>query len=212
MLPLIKLHPLNPEVRRLRQISDDLKSGSVFIFPTDTVYAIVADSYSKKGVESLYELKHLPKNKPLSLLCYDISMASLYIEHLPNSAYRIMKRFIPGPYTFVFRANKNLPKPSVLHQKNRQIGIRFPNHIFLQTLLSIHGNPLTSTSASLEDEFIIEPELLETTYGKHVEGIIDGGIVKAEPSTILEWEGDFFITRRVGKGFEAIQAEVRSEI
>ncbi|MGV3667285.1 MAG: L-threonylcarbamoyladenylate synthase [Leptospira bouyouniensis] len=207
---IIYLHPDNPEIRKLKQISEQLKDGGIFIFPTDTVYAIIADANSKSAVEKIYSIKKLPKDKPLSLLCKDISMASHFIEYLPNSAYRFMKRVTPGPFTFVLKANKNLPKPSIAHHKDKQIGIRIPNHIYLQELLNIHDAPLTSTSAFSNDEFIIDIDDLETIYGHLVNGIVDGGIVKTELSTILQITDDSIVLIRAGKGYETIQNEIQT--
>lgn len=204
---IIYLHPENPEIRKLKSISENLKSGAVYIFPTDTVYAIIADSHSKEGVEKIYQIRKLPKDKPLSLLCKDISMASEFIEFMPNSAYRMIKRIIPGPFTFIFKANKNLPKPSVAHHKDKHIGIRFPNHIYLHNLLEIHNSPLTSTSAFTDDQFIIDIDDLDTIYGSKVNGIVDGGIVKIETSTVIDFTKDEPTVIREGKGFELIQNE-----
>ncbi|EMO85166.1 L-threonylcarbamoyladenylate synthase [Leptospira santarosai] len=199
---ILSLHPINPENRKLQQISDKLLEGRVYIFPTDTVYALVADSQSKLGVEKLYELKNIPKNQPLSLICPSISVASNYIEYLSNDAFRLMKKITPGPFTFITRANKHLPRISFSNQKEKQIGIRIPDAIYLQKLLKIHPNPLTSTSVFANDEFVIEVDLLERIYGARVEGIVDGGIVKVELSTILDLTGDKVAIIREGKGFE----------
>ncbi|MGE8720386.1 L-threonylcarbamoyladenylate synthase [Leptospira terpstrae] len=205
---ILYLHPENPEVRKLKQISERLKDGAVYIFPTDTVYAIIADAHSKLGVEKIYAIRKLSKDKPLSLMCKDISMASNFIEYLPNSAYRLMKRVTPGPFTFVLKANKNLPKPSVAHHRDRQIGIRIPDHIYLSELLKIHDSPLTSTSAFSGDEFIIDIDDLDAIYGNQVEGIVDGGIVKTELSTILQINDDSIDLIREGKGYELISSEI----
>ncbi|MCG6147289.1 threonylcarbamoyl-AMP synthase [Leptospira levettii] len=207
---IIYLHPDNPEVRKLKQISERLKDGAIYIFPTDTVYAIIADAHSKTAVEKIYSIKKLPKDKPLSLLCKDISMASHFIEYLPNSAYRFMKRVTPGPFTFVLKANKNLPKPSIAHHKDKQIGIRIPDHIYLQELLKIHESPLTSTSAFSNDEFIIDIDDLDTIYGNLVEGIVDGGIVKTELSTMIQINDDSIELIRAGKGYEQIENEIQN--
>ncbi|MBM9499612.1 threonylcarbamoyl-AMP synthase [Leptospira sp. 201903071] len=201
---IVSLHPINPEKRKLQQISDNLLEGKVYIFPTDTVYALVADSQSKSGVEKLYELKNIPKNQPLSLLCSSISVASNYIEYLPNEAFRLMKKLTPGPFTFIIRANKHLPRVSFSNQKEKQIGIRIPDAIYLQELMKIHPNPLTSTSVFANDEFIIEVESLEEIYGSRVEGIVDGGIVNVELSTILDVTGDELIIQREGKGSDLL--------
>ncbi|MCC5815063.1 MAG: threonylcarbamoyl-AMP synthase [Leptospira sp.] len=204
---IIYLHPQNPEARKLKQISEDLKSGAVYIFPTDTVYAMVACANSRTGTEKLYKLKDMPKNKPLSLLCKDISMASQFIEYLPNPAYRLMKKLSPGPYTFILKANKSLPKPCVAHHKNRHIGIRYPDHIYLQELLSVHNAPLTSTSVLTNDEYLTDIDELEDIYGNQVEGIVDGGLVQVEMSTILDFTNDDMEVVREGKGFDLISLD-----
>ncbi|XDD50264.1 L-threonylcarbamoyladenylate synthase [Leptospira sp. WS92.C1] len=201
---ILSLHPINPEKRKLQQISDKLLEGNVYIFPTDTVYALVADSQSKLGVERLYELKNISKNQPLSLVCPNISVASNYIENLPNEAFRLMKKLTPGPFTFIIRANKHLPRVSFSNQKEKQIGIRIPDAIYLQELMKMHPNPLTSTSVFTNDEFIIKVESLEEIYGSRVEGIIDGGIVDIELSTILDVTGDKMIVLREGKGSDLL--------
>jgi len=201
---IIYLHPINPEIRKLNSISEDLKKGAVYIFPTDTVYAIVADANSKEGTEKLYKLKKLDKNKPLSLLCKDISMASQFIEYLPNEAYRLMKKITPGPFTFILKANKLLPKPCIVHHKDRHIGIRFPDHNYLQELLKIHESPLTSTSVITDDEHVTNSEDLDSQFGDKVNGIIDGGIIQIEPSTIIDFTGNDMKIIREGKGFERL--------
>lgn len=178
--------------------------GKVYIFPTDTVYALVADSQSKAGVERLYELKNIPKNQPLSLVCPNISVASNYMESLPNEAFRLMKRITPGPFTFIAKANKHLPRVSFSNQKEKQIGIRIPDSVYLQELMKLHPNPLTTTSVFAGDEFIIEVDSLEEIYGSRVEGIVDGGIVEVELSTILDVTGDEIVVVREGKGAELL--------
>ena len=202
---LLSLHPENPEKRILKQISENLKDGDVYIFPTDTVYSFVADSQSKIGIEKLYILKNLEKTKPLSLLCPSISVASEFIENIPNSAYRLMKKITPGPFTFIFKANKNIPRASLTNQKTKDIGIRIPDNIYLQSLLELHGNTLTGTSVYSSDEYIISADEIEELYGKKIKGIINGGILKQELSTIIDFSsGDMEIIRE-GKGIELIE-------
>jgi tRNA threonylcarbamoyl adenosine modification protein (Sua5/YciO/YrdC/YwlC family) len=201
---ILNLHPKNPEIRTLKTISENLKNGSVYIFPTDTVYAIIADSKSKKGIEKLHELKHTDKNKPLSLLCPDISTASEYVETLPNEAFKLMKRITPGPFTFILKANKNIPKWAVVNPKAKTIGIRIPESIFLQELLKVHEGTLTCTSVFTGDEYLTDINDLEDLFGNHVDAIIDGGIAKVETSTILDFTNDEMEVLREGKGFDRI--------
>jgi tRNA threonylcarbamoyl adenosine modification protein (Sua5/YciO/YrdC/YwlC family) len=201
---ILYIHPENPEIRKIKQISQRLKDGAIYIFPTDTVYALIACANSREGTDKLYTLKNMPKNKPLSLLCKDISMASQFIEYLPNPAYRLMKKLSPGPYTFILKANKKLPKPCVQHHKDRHIGIRFPDHIYLQELLMVHNGPLTSSSVLTDDEYLTDIDDLDAIYGEKIEGIVDGGLVQVEMSTILDFTSEEMIVVREGKGFEFI--------
>ncbi|PNV75315.1 L-threonylcarbamoyladenylate synthase [Leptospira inadai] len=201
---ILSIHPKNPEKRILGQVSHRLSEGGVYIFPTDTVYGLIADSQSHSGVEKLYKLKNIPKNQPLSLLCPNISVASHYIEQLSNEAFRLMKRITPGPFTFIVKANKHLPRVSFTNQKDKNIGIRIPDSRYLQALMEIHPNPLTSTSVFIKEEFIIDVEMLEEEYGDRVDGIVDGGIFQVELSTILDCTGDGIVITREGKGMELV--------
>lgn len=198
------LHPQNPEKRILGQISKRLSEGGVYIFPTDTVYALVADSQSHAGVEKLYKLKNIPKNQPLALLCPNISTASNYMEQMSNESFRLMKRLTPGPYTFVVKANRHLPRVSFSNQKEKHIGIRIPNSPYLQTLMELHPNPLTSTSVFFKDEFVIDVDRIESEYGSRVDGIVDGGILELDLSTILDCTGDSVTILREGKGMDKV--------
>lgn len=207
---IIHLHPINPEIRKLKQISEALKEGEIFIFPTDTVYALVADSSSKKGIEKLYDLKKIDKKHHLSLFCSDIARASTYIEYMPNYAYKIMKRLTPGPYVFVFKANKNISRIALPNEKTRHIGIRIPNNKAFLSLLDVHDTPLVSTSVFTNDEFIIDVDSLEDTYGHRISGIIDGGIVETELSTVVDFTEDQPQILREGKGIEEIQTLIQS--
>lgn len=201
---ILNLHPKNPEIRTLKNISENLKEGEVYIFPTDTVYAIIADSKSKRGIDKLHELKHSDKHKPLSLLCLDISTASDYIEQLPNDAFKLMKRITPGPFTFIFKANRNLPRWAVVNPKAKTIGVRIPENIFLQELLKVHDGTLTSTSVFTGDEYLTDIDDLEDLFGNQVSGIVDGGIAKVEMSTVLDFTKDEMEVVREGKGFDRI--------
>ena len=203
-LMILNLHPQNPEIRTLKTISENLRNGSVYIFPTDTVYAIIADSKSKQGIEKLHELKNTDKHKPLSLLCRDISTASDYIESLPNDAFKLMKRITPGPFTFILKANKNIPRWTITNSKSKTIGIRIPESIFLQELMRVHEGTLTCTSVFTGDEYLTDINDLDDIFGNRVEAIIDGGIAKVETSTILDFTNDEMEVIREGKGFDRI--------
>lgn len=202
---ILNLHPENPEKRALKLISDNLKDGAVYIFPTDTVYSFIVDSQSKVGIEKLYALKDLEKHKPLSLLCASISIASELVENLPNTAFRLMKKITPGPFTFIFKANKNIPRVSLTNQKTKSIGIRIPDNLFIQSLLEIHKSTVTGTSVYGIDEYTSNAEEIDRVYGKKVNATIDGGFIKQELSTIIDFSsGDMEITRE-GKGIEILK-------
>lgn len=201
---ILYLHPDNPEQRKLKKISEELKKGAVYIFPTDTVYALISDPSSREGVEKLYNLKKMPKNKPLSYLCRDIAQASELVEHFPNTAYKTMKRLTPGPFVFILKANRNVSRFNLSSSKEKEIGIRIPDHIYLSELLKIHESALISTSVITEDEYITDIDSLEDLYGKKVSGIIDGGIVKVEMATILDFTNDDMVVVREGKGIELV--------
>ncbi len=202
---ILNLHPENPEKRALKLISDNLKDGAVYIFPTDTVYSFIVDSQSKVGIEKLYTLKDLEKHKPLSLLCASISIASELVENLPNTAFRLMKKITPGPFTFIFKANKNIPRVSLTNQKTKSIGIRIPDNLFIQSLLEIHKSTVTGTSVYGLDEYTLNAEEIDKVYGKKVNATIDGGSIKQELSTIIDFSsGDMEITRE-GKGIETLR-------
>ena len=177
----------------------------MYIFPTDTVYSFIVDSQSKVGIEKLYTLKDLEKHKPLSLLCASISVASELVENLPNTAFRLMKKITPGPFTFIFKANKNIPRVSLTNQKTKSIGIRIPDNLFIQSLLEIHQSTVTGTSVYGMDEYTSNAEEIDRVYGKKVNATIDGGFIKQELSTIIDFSsGDMEITRE-GKGIEILK-------
>jgi tRNA threonylcarbamoyl adenosine modification protein (Sua5/YciO/YrdC/YwlC family) len=202
---IIQLHPQNPEIRILKTISNNLKNGAVYIFPTDTVYALITDANSKKGIEKIFSLKEMDKWKPFSIFCKDISNASEYVESLPNEAFRLMKKITPGPFTFIFKANKNLPRYSIVNEKSRTIGIRIPDQIYITELLKIHEGLISSTSVFRKDEFITNLESLEEIYGSEIDGIVDGGNLKTELSTILNFTSGELVIEREGKGMEQIE-------
>lgn len=201
---ICRVHMDNPQKRILNQISEGLLEGKIYIVPTDSVYALVADSTLHKAVNQLYQLKNLPRKKPLALLVKDIGQAAEYVDNIPNESFRLMKKIVPGPVTFVFRAGKGLPRFTL--KNSNTIGIRIPANPFLQALLETHPHPLTSTSVSTDDQYIIETEELDQEYGKKVAAIVDGGIVTVEMSTVLDMTGDVVEVLREGKKFEEIEA------
>jgi tRNA threonylcarbamoyl adenosine modification protein (Sua5/YciO/YrdC/YwlC family) len=210
MATLYTLHPDTPQTRTIETIRDDLRSGAVMLYPTDTVYAIGCDLESKQAIQRVRQIKQLSNDKPLTFLCSSLSNIATYAA-VSDEAYRTMRRLIPGPYTFLLPATRLVPK-LVMNPKRRTTGIRVPDHAICQALLTALGNPIISTSAykevgeeggkarSTQQESRFE---LFDSLEKLVDIMIDG---KTEPgnqaSTILDMtDGPPVIIRR-GLGWE----------
>jgi tRNA threonylcarbamoyl adenosine modification protein (Sua5/YciO/YrdC/YwlC family) len=149
MATIHKLHPETPQPRSIEQIASGLRNGAVMLYPTDTVYAIGCDLNSKSAVQRVRQIKQLSNNKPLTFLCSSLSNIAHYAL-VSNSAYRIMKSLVPGPYTFILPTTKLVPR-LVMDPKRKTTGIRVPDHVASQALIQALGNPIVSTSANLGD-------------------------------------------------------------
>ncbi len=211
MATIYEVHPDTPQIRRIEKIRDDLQDGAVMLYPTDTVYAIGCDLNAKSAVERVRRLKQLSNDKPLTFLCSSLSNISQY-AWVSDPAYRIMRRLIPGPYTFLLPATKLVPR-LVMNPKRKTSGIRVPDHRVCQALLESLGNPIISTSAHLDDDsgktpFLgLERAKLFDQFDSLVDIIVDNG---SEPgsqvSTILDMTGDEPVIVRQGLGWEAATA------
>ncbi len=211
MATLYTLHPQNPQQRTIDEISDSLQNGAIMLYPTDTVYAIGCDLNSKSALQRVRKLKQLSNDKPLTFLCPSLSNIAEYAI-VSDQAYRIMKRLIPGPYTFLLPATKLVPK-LVMNPKRKTTGIRVPKHAICQALLQTLDNPIISTSAHLPDEEGKLPTIeLEQVYlfdalEKLVDIIIeDGTHLGAQVSTILDLTEDKPSVVRQGLGWDELQA------
>ncbi|OUL22696.1 L-threonylcarbamoyladenylate synthase [Nostoc sp. 106C] len=214
MAKIFTVHPDNPQIRRIEEIKSALSSGAVMLYPTDTVYAIGCDLNARSAVERVRQIKQLANDKPLTFLCPSLSNVATY-AFVSDVAYRIMKRLIPGPYTFLLPATKLVPRLAQ-NPKRKTTGIRVPNHTVCLALLTALGNPIISTSAHLPpdelDNGIVgaNPEsslsLVELfdRLDNLVDVIVDTG---EEPtydvSTILDLTGDQPMITRQGLGWEA---------
>ncbi len=211
MAQVYTVHPESPQRRTIDQIRDALKSGAVMLYPTDTVYAIGCDLDSKSAVQRVRQLKQLANDKPLTFLCPSLSDIAKY-AFVSDSAYRLMRRFIPGPITFILPATKLVPK-LVLSPKRKTTGIRVPDHPIAQSILEALGNPVISTSATMgltdEDEYgAISPtsnaELFDA-FDKLVDVIVDNGQPPTQyVSTILDLCEEPIKVLRQGLGWENI--------
>ena len=189
---LLSLNPDNPQKRLISKVVQVLDQGGLIIYPTDTFYGIGCDLFNKKSIKQIYQLKRRPLAKPFSFVCANLKDISLYAQ-VSNNAYRIMKRCLPGPYTFVLEGTRLVPK--LMLAKRRTVGIRVPDNKICLAIVKSLGRPIISTSVNLD-----EPSLIHDTYSSFVEIVIDGGVVSHEPSTVVSLIDDNPEVIREGKG------------
>lgn len=199
---LIKIYPDNPSEKVIQQVVDVLKRGGIIIYPTDTVYGMGCDISNSKAIERICKIRSIkPEKANFSFICYDLSHISDFTRQIDNETYRVIKKALPGPFTFIFNANKNVPKLLSLNKKT--VGIRVPDNTIAREIVRILGNPIVSSSIHDDDEIMeysTDPELIHEKYEDIVELVIDGGYGDNEPSTIVDCsDGDFTIIRQ-GKG------------
>ncbi len=190
---LVQIHPDNPDKRKVDQVIKTLKKGGIIIYPTDTVYSMACDLTNRKAVERMAQIKGIKVEKAnFSLICFDLSHISDYTVQFSNAIYKLMKRALPGPFTFILDANTSVPK--LFKSKKKTIGIRVPDNNIARTLVQELGNPLISTSVHDDDddilEYITDPELIHERFEKIVDLVIDGGFGKNEASTIIDCTGN----------------------
>tara|TARA_B100000945_G_C20350924_1_gene582198 strand:- start:175 stop:795 length:621 start_codon:yes stop_codon:yes gene_type:complete len=199
---LIKIYPKNPEEKKIRQVVDCLKEGGIIIYPTDTVYALGCDAFNKKALEKICRIKNLDiKKHKLSFLCYDLSHISDFTKQLSTATYKLMKKTLPGPYTYILNANNNIPK--LFKSKKKEIGIRIPDNSIAREIVKLLERPIATTSIKDEDkliEYSTDPELIYLNYSHQVEIVIDGGYGENIPSTIIRCIDNKPIIEREGKG------------
>src|SRR6195952_6176480 len=183
---LIRLHPDNPQPRLVKQMAECLKDGGVIVYPTDTIYGLGCNIFNPKAIERICRIKQVdPAKAQLSFVCYDLSDLSNYTKSISTPLYRMLKNYLPGPYTFILPASKQVPK--ILKSKKDTIGLRIPDNIICSEILETLGNPILS--ASLPGEMVEEytdPEIIHDKFGKLVDFVIDGGPGGIQPSTVVD--------------------------
>ena len=199
---LVKIHPENPAERPLKTVVDCLNNNGIIICPTDTVYGLACNILKPKAIERISQVKGISIEKAnFSFICYDLSHISEYTKPIPNNIFRLMRKALPGPFTFILEANNNVPK--IFHSKKRTIGIRVPDNNIAREIVRLLGNPIMSTSIRDEDtivEYTTDPELIHEKFLKLVDMVIDGGYGDNTASTIVDCtSGEPEITRQ-GKG------------
>jgi tRNA threonylcarbamoyl adenosine modification protein (Sua5/YciO/YrdC/YwlC family) len=199
---LIRIYNENPNPRHIRQIVDLLENGGIIIYPTDTVYAMGCDIRATRSIEKIARFKGLnPTNPDLSLIFHDMSQLSEYTIVRDNNIFKLLKRNLPGPFTFIVRANNQIPK--LFKNKKKTVGIRIPNNNIVISLVRELGRPIVTTSIHDQDEVIeytTDPELIFEKYSEFTDAVIDGGSGKNEASTIVDCTGDEIFIVRQGLG------------
>ncbi|MBI4550777.1 MAG: threonylcarbamoyl-AMP synthase [Candidatus Latescibacteria bacterium] len=197
------VNPEYPQPRQVRRIVSELLTGAVIVYPTDTIYGLGCDIFNKKTIERIYQIKQESLKKPLSFVCADLTDLAQYAKNISNTSYRLMKRLLPGPYTFILEASRLVPK--VMVSKRKTVGIRVPENEICLAIVRELGHPIVSTSVTRdEDEILNNPADIEARFGKVVDVIVDGGILVSEPSTVVDLTGEEPVVIRKGKGDTAL--------
>jgi len=199
---LLKIYPENTNPKYIRQVVDILEVGGIIIYPTDTVYAMGCDIKANKAIEKIARLKNLnPNNPDLSLIFHDMSQLSEYTVIRDNTIFKLLKRNLPGPFTFIVKANNQIPK--MFKNKKKTVGIRIPRNTIVLELVRELGRPIITTSVHDPDEIIeynTDPELINEKYRDFADIVIDGGYGKNEASTIVDCTGEEIQIIRQGLG------------
>ena len=201
MAKILKIYPENPQENLIDEVVNVLKSGGLIIYPSDTIYALGCDIFNLKAMEKLAQLKSVKLEKAqFSVICNDLSHISNYTKSLHTPVFRFLKNHLPGPFTFILEANKNLP---LAYKGKKTIGIRVPNHSIPKMIVEKLGHPIASTSIRDDDEVLeysTDPELIAEKYDKFVDLVIDSGYGDNVASTIVDLTGDEPEIIRQGKG------------
>jgi tRNA threonylcarbamoyl adenosine modification protein (Sua5/YciO/YrdC/YwlC family) len=195
---IITVNPKNPQSRLIRKVVEVLKEGGVIGYPTDTIYGVGCDLFNPESIRKIHRLKKIEEKKPLSFICSDLKDISRY-AYVSNYAYKMMKHLLPGAYTFILKATKLVPK--IAMTKQNTVGIRIPGNKICLALVKELGNPIVSTSVYKPNEGLFnDPVEIEERFGKQLDLVIDGGVIVAEHSSIVDLTDEFPKIIRKGKG------------
>jgi tRNA threonylcarbamoyl adenosine modification protein (Sua5/YciO/YrdC/YwlC family) len=201
MAQFIKIYPENPNPKAIRRVVDVLEKGGLIIYPTDTVYGLAGSLKNSKALERMASLKKVKLEKArFSFVCHDLSNLSDYVKQIDNATFKILKRALPGPYTFILPGARTLPN---VFKKKKTVGIRVPDNSIALAIVNELGNPLVSISIRDEDailEYTTDPELILEKWGRVVDLVIDGGYGDNEGSTVIDFSGEEPMVIREGKG------------
>lgn len=197
-----KIYPENPNPKEIDRVVEILKDGGVIIYPTDTVYGLGCDITKAKAIERVHQIKGLrPEKTNFSFIVYDLSHLSDYTKPIDNQTYKLMKRNLPGAFTFILEASNNVPK--ILKSKKKTVGIRIPDNPIILEIIRVLGNPILTTSVHSGDvilDYTTDPELIHEEMGHLVDLVIDGGFGNNVPSTIVDCTGPELKIVRQGLG------------
>lgn len=196
----LTIHPEHPQPRLIKQVADCLAAGGIIIYPTDTIYGLGCDIFHPKAIERIARIKQVdPQKAQLSFVCSNLSDLSQYTKSISTPLYRTLKNYLPGPYTFILPASKQVPK--LLHSKKNTIGLRIPDHPIALAIVEATGRPLLSASLPGDDpESIAQPDEIYQRFHSLVDMIIDGGPGGVIPSTIIDCNGSACEVIRQGAG------------
>jgi len=195
---ILEINPLHPQPRLVSRVADVLRSDGVIVYPTDTVYGLGCDINSKKALERVRRIKKIDNKRHLSFVFSDLKTIAHYAQ-VDDNSYRILKRYLPGPYTFVLKATRLVPR--IVLTKRNEVGIRIPDNRICQSLLQELGNPILSSSVRLPDDQLLDhPREIEAMYKGQVDLVVDGGVFLPEPSSVISLLDDVPQVVRVGKG------------
>lgn len=195
---LLEINPENPQPRLVARVVELLRGGGVIAYPTDTTYGIGCSILNKRGIERIYLLKQREKKKPFSFICTDLAEVARYAR-VSNYAFKILKRHLPGPYTFVLEASSVVP--DLLITKQKTVGIRIPDNAICHAIVRELGHPIVTTSANRSgDEPIGDPFMVEGEMGNDLDLVVDGGVLSADVSSVISLIGDVATVLRRGVG------------
>ncbi len=197
---LLEIHPINPPPRLIKQVADSLRKGGIIIYPTDTIYGLGCSIFQHRAIEKICQIKQVdPLKANLSFVCCDLSDLSKYARQINTPTYRLLKQHLPGPYTFILPASKEVPK--ILQSKKSTIGLRIPDNKIVHAIVEELGHPILS--ASLPGDMVedyTDPEVMFRRFGSQVNFVVDGGIGGMVPSTVIDCTTDEPLVIREGKG------------
>jgi tRNA threonylcarbamoyl adenosine modification protein (Sua5/YciO/YrdC/YwlC family) len=188
----LKIHPDNPEPRKIMAVTELLRKGGIIVYPTDTIYGIGCDLMNRRSIERLCHILEIkPQKLNLSFICNDLSHISEYVKRIDTPVFKILKNLLPGPYTFIFESSSNVPK--ILDVNKKTVGIRIPDHNIPRDIVKLLGNPLITSSIKDDDlikEYTTDPEEIYEDFKHKVDMVVDGGAGGNIPSTVVDFTGD----------------------